>query len=247
MLKKLTNLLIGDNIPYEIIDDKLYYPDKDIYDLSKAQLKFALAVDNNLNINGIGNKTVDEAFDIIKKIHFERCTPLIEAEKNKEKYSSSDDFIKEIAKELKKFHFSGVSNLVEILDFILSRTEPDILDDKRFNEITNIVFSIAFPNYYIVENNLFFYDKISLEYKNFISKCMELSNEKLIERFYEITFKKAIVQFFENTTDTDDSLFINLIGMEFPLDYIYQEWLCYDDDLKYTMICFLQYVNTNIT
>lgn len=76
-------------------------------------------------------------------------------------------------------------------------------------------------------------EKITKEFEEYENKLLSLDNYEIIENFYEYTIKKEIVEMFENSYGSDDTCNLcisdddikKLNKMEYPLSFIYNEWL----------------------
>lgn len=77
------------------------------------------------------------------------------------------------------------------------------------------------------------YKKMQAELDQFISDWKEKPSADTVELAYELTFKEEILNSFD--FDLKDRKPIPtpqakaLLAMKYPLDYLYQEWIDYDD------------------
>ncbi|CCY66451.1 putative uncharacterized protein [Clostridium sp. CAG:678] len=83
------------------------------------------------------------------------------------------------------------------------------------------------------------WQKMQAELDSFISEFKTKPPGELIESAYELIYKQDILQSFDFDVDGNypltDEQAKALLSMKNPLDYLYQEWLDYDDSVLDTL------------
>lgn len=83
------------------------------------------------------------------------------------------------------------------------------------------------------------WQKMQAEIDSFISELKTKPPDELIKAAYELTYKQDILQSFDFDFDGNypltDEQAKALLSMKNPLDYLYQEWLDYDDSVLDTL------------
>lgn len=81
------------------------------------------------------------------------------------------------------------------------------------------------------------WQKMQAELDSFISELKTKPPDEIIESAYELIYKQDILQSYDfdlNYPLTDEQAKA-LLSMKHPLDYLYQEWLDYDDSVLDTL------------
>lgn len=83
------------------------------------------------------------------------------------------------------------------------------------------------------------WEKMQAELDRFIAELKTKSPDEIIESAYELTYKEDILQSFDFELDGNCPLSNEqakaLLSLKHPLDYLYQEWLDYDDSVLDTL------------
>ena len=83
------------------------------------------------------------------------------------------------------------------------------------------------------------WEKMQAELDRFIAELKTNSPDEIIESAYELTYKEDILQSFDFELDGNCPLSNEqakaLLSLKHPLDYLYQEWLDYDDSVLDTL------------
>lgn len=82
-------------------------------------------------------------------------------------------------------------------------------------------------------------DKMQAELDEFIAEFKTKSSSEIIECAYELIYKEDILQSFDFDIQCNNPLTNEqakaLLSLKNPLDYLYQEWLEYDDSVLDTL------------
>lgn len=80
------------------------------------------------------------------------------------------------------------------------------------------------------------YKKMQAELEQFIADWKSKSSADTVELAYELTYKEEILNSFdfdwEGRTPIPIEQAKTLLAMKYPLDYLYQEWIDYDDSSR---------------
>lgn len=83
------------------------------------------------------------------------------------------------------------------------------------------------------------WEKMQAELDSFIAELKTKPPSEIIESAYELTYKEDILQSFDFELDGNCPLSNEqakaLLSLKHPLDYLYQEWLDYDDSVLDTL------------
>ncbi len=83
------------------------------------------------------------------------------------------------------------------------------------------------------------WEKMQAELDSFIAELKTKPPDELIKSAYELIYKQDILQSFDFDFDGNypltDEQAKALLSMKNPLDYLYQEWLDYDDSVLDTL------------
>ena len=83
------------------------------------------------------------------------------------------------------------------------------------------------------------WQKMQAELDSFISELKTKPPDELIKSTYELIYKQDILQSFDFDFDGNypltDEQAKALLSIKYPLDYLYQEWLDYDDSVLDTL------------
>ena len=81
--------------------------------------------------------------------------------------------------------------------------------------------------------------KMQAELDGFIAELKTKPPDEIIESAYELTYKEDILQSFDFDFEVNHPLTNEqakaLLSLKIPLDYLYQEWLDYDDSVLDTL------------
>jgi len=87
--------------------------------------------------------------------------------------------------------------------------------------------------------NALLFEKMQAELDSFIAELKTKPPSEMIEFAYELTYKEDILQSFDFDFEGNYPLTNEqakaLLSLKHPLDYLYQEWLDYDDSVLDTL------------
>ena len=75
------------------------------------------------------------------------------------------------------------------------------------------------------------YDKMSNEFESFTEKLKKMTPMQVFDKAYEITMKQDILSLFDYEITLSKNDLKILLGLSYPLDAVFQEWL--DNDYSH--------------